>query len=440
MPSLSFHRAKPGSAPSGIMALLIALLIGAAILGSLLRWIWVEDMEYKSDERVMFRYALHLDDTPLFPWIGMETSAGIANPGMSVWIFQAPAILLGFKNPIELNRWVQSLNICALIFLIFFIFKCVPPESREVWIWAAIFMSLNPMAILFSRKLWAQCVLTPFNIGFIAAWWMRDRKWGAFFWGLLGLALGQIHISGLFLTASVFLWTVFFGKRISQLKPVRWRFWMAGTALGMIGVIQWLRLVHSQKGQNFELRHILSIQFWRYWMADSLGIQLSYSLHSAAFSDFWKYPLIAGLPTHLVGLVHILLYGFGIILISKVVRNLFRRRNQGSELLENLLGTRSDTDFLVSAIFIAYGVLITASGTLVKHHYLIVIFPVLWVWLARLTLRHLTHPRRWLLAVALLQGIISVGFLSYLHVNHGGPLGSDYGESYGAQKARGLSD
>lgn len=378
----------------------------------------------------MVNYAFNLAEAPQFPWIGMETSTGIANPGFSVWVFQAPARIFGITTPLGLNCWVQSLNIFALFLLVLFIFKCVPIAEQELWIWGAILMALNPMAILFSRKLWAQCVLPPFSVLFFASWWMRDRKWGAFLWGISGLLLGQIHISGLFLTLAVFLWTAGLGARLKETlqKKVQWKAWALGSALGMIGVIQWLRLVHGQKNHKFDLSHLLSIQFWRYWIADSLGIQLSYTLHGLAFRDFWRYPLITGQASYLIGAVHVFLYAVIVILILKLILKWLRSERR----VAIFLGTDSNTNFLLSSVLIGYGFLITASGSLVQHHYLIVIFPLLWVGLARAVFSATQTPRPWLAAIALAQAVISIGFLSYIHVNQGAPE-SDYGITYGAQ-------
>ncbi|CAK9250191.1 unnamed protein product [Sphagnum jensenii] len=389
-------------------------------------------MEYKGDERVMVNFAFNLQSAPQFPWIGMETSTGIANPGLSVWMFQAPTRVFGITTPTGLDRWVQCFNIFALVLLFFLIAHYVPRGEQEVWIWALILMCFNPMAILFSRKIWAQCVLVPFTVCFLGAWWRRDRNWGALLWGLSGLLLGQIHISGLFLTLALFLWTATFRR-----QGVRWKAWLIGSAIGMIGVVQWLRLVHGQKNQKFDWHHFISIQYWRYWISDSVGIDLNYSLQSFAFNDFWKSPFFGDRPTYLVGALHVLLYAFIIILICLMLFKVIRERQKWLEVLK---GSYSDTHFLLSAVLLGYGVLITASGSLVKHHYLIVAYPMLWVWLAQISFTHLKRPRQWLFAVALAQALISVGFLTYIHQNHGAPGDSDYGVTYGAQRAAGTDE
>jgi hypothetical protein len=70
----------------------------------------------------------------------------------------------------------------------------------------------------------------------------------------------------------------------------------------------------------------------------------------------------------------------------------------------------------------------------VVRHYLWVAFPLTFVWLASLALRHGSRPlgRVLLLVLCLTQGLISAHLLSYIH-GCGRPIRGDYGLPYRLQ-------
>src|SRR5207237_6254756 len=92
----------------------------------------------------------------------------------------------------------------------------------------------------------------------------------------------------------------------------------------------------------------------------------------------------------------------------------------------------SDTAIPLGAALVGYGMLITWAGVVVWRHYLIVTFPLEWLSLAYLALRHLRRPRLALGAVWVVQLCLSLTFLEYIHENGGAP-GGDYGPAYSHQ-------
>src|SRR5262249_3652581 len=151
-------------------------------------------MEYKLDERWTYYHAQELAKGWSLPWIGMPSSMGIHNPGMSLWIFTAITKVFAIDDPRDLARAVQTFSILAIIVLAMFAWRIVPASEREPWLWAAALVSLNPLAVLFHRKIWPPSILPIFTILFLVAWWRRDRRAWAFVWGLVGSCLGQIHM------------------------------------------------------------------------------------------------------------------------------------------------------------------------------------------------------------------------------------------------------
>jgi hypothetical protein len=75
------------------------------------------------------------------------------------------------------------------------------------------------------------------------------------------------------------------------------------------------------------------------------------------------------------------------------------------------------------------GILMTLSCLEVRRHYLIMSFPLEWVWLSRMSLGGSRLGQRYLMMIWVAQLLISASFLVYIHVNHGDPMG-DYGVAY----------
>ncbi|HTC22038.1 MAG TPA: hypothetical protein VK859_14375, partial [bacterium] len=185
----------------------------ALVMGVILRLCFPGDIEYKEDEKYMFEAAQKIALTGSWPLLGMVSGVEVKNPGMSIWVFGVLGRISQASTPPQLARAVQVLNILGLFILAFFGLRILPEAESRPWCWATAFAAVNPFAVLFQRKIWAQCTLPFFCVLFWIAWHYRQKRAGAFFWGLLGICLGQIHMSGFFLAAGVFLWTAFLDRR-----------------------------------------------------------------------------------------------------------------------------------------------------------------------------------------------------------------------------------
>ena len=177
------------------------------------------------------------------------------------------------------------------------------------------------------------------------------------------------------------------------------------------------------------------------WVKEPLGFGLDYSL-GTAFEDFLAGPWVGGRPTHLVWLLHAALAGVGLFLLARAAYRFGRDRlmPRGSAA-----GRTSPTAFTLGAAFWGFGILLTASSLYVQRHYLVVAFPLGFVWLARLALNGgrgrptVWKPGRVLLGfLCVAQLLLTASFLRYVHQN-GGSRGGDYGVSYRAGQGLGLS-
>ncbi|MBR8832921.1 MAG: hypothetical protein DSM106950_02470 [Stigonema ocellatum SAG 48.90 = DSM 106950] len=131
----------------------LLVIILFLIAGTCLRLIWATDMEWKSEEKWMFSQAQQIASGAIpLPIVGMLSGVHIPNPGMTVWWF---AMIANFAHdPISMVRWVQSLNILTIWLFFFFVIWQIAPEERKPWLWGLAIASVNPLAVVLSRKIW----------------------------------------------------------------------------------------------------------------------------------------------------------------------------------------------------------------------------------------------------------------------------------------------
>jgi hypothetical protein len=409
-----------------LLAFAVALLVGIV-----LRLIWVQDIEYKLDEAWTFRQSQIAGRSAPVPMWGMPTSTGFANPGMSIWVFVGLARALAIDEPLGLARCVQWINIAALLLLAWFALRVVARREREPWLWAAALAAVNPLLVVVHRKIWPPSVLPLGSLLMLIGWWHRGAVLGAFAWGFVGACLGQIHMSGFFLAAAFALWALLFDRR-----SVRWRWWLAGSAVGSLTLLPWVQYLVSSHGiqaiGSSRWYRFVQPRFWVRWITDPLGLDLRYCLEND-FGDFLRWPCIGGRPTYVVGALHGLVILIGIVLLGRTVVWLWRERGCWAE---RWIGRASPTAFTVSAGMWGFGLLLSFSTLPVLRHYLIVAFPLGLVWLARLALVPSSDERpprlgRWLLAtLCCAQLLMSVGFLTFIHRRD--RIDGDYGYPYRA--------
>jgi hypothetical protein len=392
-----------------VLGLVLALACGAA-----LRLLWGADIEYKLDEAWSFRRSIEAGRTEPLVTLGMPTSAGFRNPPLSVWVFVGLARTFNAKNPVALARAVELLSIGALLLLVVFVWHIVPREEREPWFWAIALAALSPLAVLYQRKIWPPSVLPIFSVLLLVAWSRRERAWGAFLWGLLGVCMGQVHLAAFFFAAGLAAWVLFFDRH-----AVRWHYWLFGSILGGLLLIPWLATLAAggwdHPAGSSKMIHVIEGKFWLRWLEEPLGLSLAYTLGND-FGDFLAYPQLGGHPTYLVGMVHIvMLAAAGTILVTGGYR--FIRENSWS--ITAWIKAKSFTGCTLGAALWGFGILLTATAMPIHRHYLWVAFPLTFVWLAWLALRSggMRLGRGLLAVLCLTQGLIGFAFLDYIHHN-----------------------
>jgi len=399
------------------------LLYFVIFVGCVLRLIWVEDMEWKFDEFWMYKHAMLASQEGTWQTVGMKSGAGIINPGLSVWVFS----IIGFfvETPLGMARGIQLLNVFAILGFIFFIKKSLKGEEQSQWFWAIALLAANPLYILFSRKIWAQDVLPIFCLLFIVGHFYREKRWGAFLWGLVGAMLGQIHMSGFFYAFGIFLLSTLFDFK----KKVKWywQYWFVGSVIGSIGLLPWIyQMIYNRGASSTSWENIYKFDFFLYSFIDPLGLNTMYSLREH-FWEFIKMPFIGETPTYLVAVGHIILVGIALKLLQRIfftVKKINGLR-KGKKLVDRLILKSNATEFYLLATLFSLGILMGFSGVKIRPHYLIIAYPFIFLYLIKL----LFFNKNLLALLVVVQLIISICFFSFIHQNGGAEKG-DYGKAY----------
>jgi hypothetical protein len=409
-------------------------LAAAIAAGIVFRLIWLRDIEYKADEAWTVIQVQAFWQSHIWSPVGIPSSEGLPHPGLSLWLFVAISALLPTAGPLELTRAVQVINVIAIILLAFFAQKVVVRGEREPWLWSVALLSVNPLAVLYSRKLWAQDILPLFTVGMLFGWWYRQHRWGAFLWGLVGALLGQVHLTGFVFAAAFFGFVLMFDRR-----SARWFAWLAGSLLGLIPLLPWLVAVSKgfESARTAQLNNP-AIPFGN-WINFSLGLDLQKTLGDD-FSHFLAFP---GIQAHSSYLAAVLLGAIVLIFVILLGRLTTQLRADRARTIAVLRGTRSSTSLALNAGFLGYCSLLAMMFQPIYLHYIIVALPLplLWLaWIARAgsgeSAGSTARARFLLTALVMAQAGVTVMFLAYIHqaqIIHG-----DYGVAFGAQSDSGI--
>jgi hypothetical protein len=337
--------------------------------GCLLRLILPGNMEYKYDEMLMFHFSQRMVDTGSWEWLGMQSGAGIRNPGVSMWLFGVFALVA--KTPIAMMSCVAITNILALFLWLTFVFRKIPGDERETWLWGIVLAAVSPLAILFSRKIWAQDILPFFTFLTLLGLFNRDKFWGGIVWGFFGAILGQIHMSGFFFALGLFVVTALLDYK-SQ-NNTKWLAWFVGSALGLFLLIPWIIHVLDVGGaQNLALINVLVPKFYYFFVNDAFGIGLEYSM-GREFIKFLMGPYIGDVPTLLVGFLHAILFFY-------LVKTIFQLPILITGAYTKFITFKwSFLDQVLFGILFGLGICMTLSGIRVHPHYLIIASPFMYL-------------------------------------------------------------
>jgi len=310
-----------------------------------------------------------------------------------------------------------------------FIRHLIRREEREAWYWGVALMALSPFAVLLHRRIWQPSLFPLMTLALLVAWMTRDRRTGAFAFGLVSALIGQLHFAGFFLAAAMIGWVLIFDR-----ASMRLRWWFVGSVLGVVPLIPWIIWNYQHFGtypanETSSWLHPLKGLFLIRWFVQPFGFETLSHLLGSDFWDFLRYPLIDGRPTFLVGVLNAASAWLFGILAAPSVRRWRRLRGRWPAMF---VGRGSATAFTSAAAFWGFGLLFALTRKPYRYYYMLVNMPLVYVATADRVLslesvdRPMISPRRCLLSLCVVQGLLSAALLQYVHV-HDRAIHGDYG-------------
>jgi|GEM_PF-386527 len=185
-------------------------LILVLILAAGMRLYRVEAVEFYHDESMLGMLAQEMADGQTFPLQGIVSSVGIPNPPQTVYTILPPFWFS--NNPVVVTSWVIVLNLVGVVLLYILALRQFGFAPALL---AATFYAVNPWAVMYSRKLWAQDYVNPFlllSLLFAQIGFRDGKRWAqvltvpVMLWGM------QIHFAAWALVP-LFGWVILAGRK-----------------------------------------------------------------------------------------------------------------------------------------------------------------------------------------------------------------------------------
>jgi 4-amino-4-deoxy-L-arabinose transferase-like glycosyltransferase len=390
--------------PSLHLALILIAIVGAAAVTRLL---WLDLMEFKSDEAGASRLALHALGYAepgvgrFFPTAGLVSSVGVLNPPLFIYLLALPLAIV--RSPVAAATFIALTNVVA-------VWLCYVAGRRYfstfVGLTSAGLFALSPWAIVYSRKIWAQDLIPICAALFLIALheFLVKRRPRAVVWLILivGIAI-EFHFSAGVL-ALVTVAAFVMGRDVLRLRYV-------AIGLGAVALLYapflWHVLVEG---------HVYGAGGPHLSAARRLWISLRDTL-TVGYSDRLSHVLgsqsAAALPVSVA---------FGIISAAGLVA------------AWRVAGTRAlaQTRALLLAWFILPLVLLTLFPVKPYDHYFIVLYPLPFLGLAvaleAVTLRYRLFGRLAVAGCLLALALFDAQFFRTVHAQGGAP--GDYHVAY----------
>ncbi len=182
-----------------IMLLAIGLRLGAPGI-----------VEFKRDEANLSHLALDLVHGRSFPLLGINSSVGIRNAPINVYVMAIPYLIS--DDPTLATAFVALLNVIAVL-LVYLLARRYYGSVAALS--AALLYAASPWAVIFSRKIWAQDLLPMFillTIGTGLLGFLEGKRWAqAIHLPLLAIT-GQLHY-GAFILIPITLYLIIVGRK-----------------------------------------------------------------------------------------------------------------------------------------------------------------------------------------------------------------------------------
>jgi hypothetical protein len=288
-----------------------AAVLGIVALALLLRMGWPTLAEFKRDEATVVRRALAIAYEGDLPPTGVDTSRGMANLPLTLYLLALPLRL--WRDPLAAVLFTGLLNGLA-------VWACYGLGrayfGRSVGLLAAFLFAVSPWAVVYGRKIWSQN-LPLVTLGFFAALlatFVRGKPWA-----LVGAFVGLAALVGLHLGGVAFVPLLALALLLYRKQVARWPL-LAGLALFALALAPygihdalhgWSNLRNLMRFAGGEGRFSADALRYAFFLTGSAGI------HGLAGGLYPEY--LAGLP-NLWGLNYLMMGLLALALLYALVQ------------------------------------------------------------------------------------------------------------------------
>ncbi|MCL4542076.1 MAG: hypothetical protein M1396_07045 [Chloroflexi bacterium] len=351
--------------------------MSVTILAAIPRFALFDRIEFKFDEASVAHLALRFIEGRGVPTTSILTSGGLHNSPLFVYLV-APALLLSY-SPLLITGWITLWNVLAAPLLLMVLSRLLPLRYALM---SALLYAINPVAVHYSRKIWAPDLMSFFTVllfaGLCLALLRQKMSWLVVA-GLCYSVLVQLHPaaipSGLSLLVAGLLWVLHQRRR---------PFVAVGGVVGMIagmllpavpfGVYEWQHHFIDVGGAVHQVlgRTVWTAEPWlaAWWLA--AGWDLSLFFGPLALQA--HLPLI-DLSVFDVFVLLLLVIGAGAALWW-IFRGLYRGDSSAFERSDQRVA-RPITGAMVFLIVVPPLAVASRSAVAVFPHYLVFLEPLL---------------------------------------------------------------
>jgi hypothetical protein len=187
-----------------------AALVSILILATVLRLGAPGIVEFKRDEANLSYLSLDMVHGRDFPLLGIDSSVGIRNAPVNVYIMALPFLFT--SDPTFPTQFVGLLNVIGVLLTYALVRRYYGPLAAII---AALLYAVSPWAVIYSRKIWAQDMLPMFillTIGSGLLGFIEGKRWAQIIHLPLLAITGQIHY-GTFVLVPVSLYLMIAGRK-----------------------------------------------------------------------------------------------------------------------------------------------------------------------------------------------------------------------------------
>ena len=230
----------------GIKGIETIALMAIMSIGTILRVLFLQNMEFKQDEMEMVHMAINLARDHIPYVVGNLTSHGNRNPPGLLYLLSLPALIS--RHPIHITFIITFINIIAVLLTYRLARNFLGWRAAAV---AALLFACSPWAIRCSMKVWPCNCVVFFSLSLcllLRTWYEKGGFWRSLLVGITAGMLSQLHFSSLLLLIGIITFSLTLFPKIP---------WRRLPVVLLAFILLWLPYVYFQAKHGPDSGHIV---------------------------------------------------------------------------------------------------------------------------------------------------------------------------------------